>query len=253
MKRILALLLALLSFVFLFACQETELPATDEPSADAGENDEAEKTPSEPVKKCDHEYGTWKIVSYPTKEKWGENSRTCVKCGEAESMAVPYGSYSAGLKYVSNGDGTCSVERYGLCEDENVIIPPYNEIGEPVTNIREYAFYGCVNIKSVVLPETLTAIGPGGFYGCSGIVEIVIPEKVTFIGNSAFFRCSSLSAIYLPDTMEVIGYNCIGECFRLRRVYYAGPQEKWDEVTIHTGNELLLRNNVLVYDYSAEK
>ena len=50
------------------------------------------------------------------------------------------------------------------------------------------AFLECTNIKSVILPNTLTAIGTQAFWG-SSLVSISIPASVEEIRGSAFFGC----------------------------------------------------------------
>ena len=56
------------------------------------------------------------------------------------------------------------------------------------------AFLECTNIKSVILPNTLTAIGTQAFWG-SSLVSISIPASVEEIRGSAFFGCSSLKTV----------------------------------------------------------
>ncbi len=262
MKKILACLL-LLSFVFfLFACQGNEEFACqgneesqnpDNENSDVSQDGTQDENQDSDDSCKRHKFGNWEIVSYPTEEAWGLNKRRCVNCDKEEEIKIPYGRYSAGLVYVSNGDGTCSVERYGLCEDENIVIPPTNEIGEPVTNIREWAFYGCFDVKSITLPDSLVGIGPGAFYGCAKITSIKIPDGVAFIGNSAFYDCRLLSAVVMPKTIETIGYNAFDGCRRLGRVFYSGTKEDWAKVTIHTENDVLYRSGLLVYEYQEAK
>ena len=45
------------------------------------------------------------------------------------------------------------------------------------------------NIKSYVIPSSVTSIGDRAFYGCDSLSEIVIPSSVTSIGDSAFYNC----------------------------------------------------------------
>ena len=46
------------------------------------------------------------------------------------------------------------------------------------------------NIKSYVIPSSVTSIGDWAFSGCYSLSEIVIPSSVTSIGDSAFYNCS---------------------------------------------------------------
>ena len=68
------------------------------------------------------------------------------------------------------------------------------------------------NIKSYVIPSSVTSIGDYAFSCCDSLSEIVIPSSVTSIGDSAFSCCDSLSKIVIPSSVTSIGdsafYNC---------------------------------------------
>ena len=68
------------------------------------------------------------------------------------------------------------------------------------------------NIKSYVIPSSVTSIGDSAFSWCDSLSEIVIPSSVTSIGDSAFSCCYSLSEIVIPFSVTSIGdsafYNC---------------------------------------------
>ena len=55
-----------------------------------------------------------------------------------------------------------------------------------VTAIGEAVFYGCKNITSVTIPESVTSIGAQAFFDCDGLKSAIIPESVTTIGGDAF-------------------------------------------------------------------
>ena len=46
------------------------------------------------------------------------------------------------------------------------------------------------NIKSYVIPSSVTSIGDGAFFRCHSQSEIVIPSSVTSIGKGAFCHCN---------------------------------------------------------------
>ena len=111
------------------------------------------------------------------------------------------------------------------------------------------AFLKCTNIKSVTLPNTLTAIGTQAFCG-SSLVSISIPAGVKTIGNGTFnlctslqtvtfekgsqlkafenssgwggvFQsCTSLTTIEIPASVETIGYNAFFGCSSLKTVTF---------------------------------
>ena len=61
------------------------------------------------------------------------------------------------------------------------------------------------NIKSYVIPSSVTSIGDSAFLWCRSLSEIVIPSSVTSIGDCAFYGCFSLSEIVIPSSVTSIG------------------------------------------------
>jgi uncharacterized protein YjdB len=67
--------------------------------------------------------------------------------------------------------------------------------GNKVTEIHDYAFYGCTGLTEVTIPNSVTKIGDDAFYGCTGLTEVTIPNSVTKIGSYAFYDCTGLKGI----------------------------------------------------------
>lgn len=65
-------------------------------------------------------------------------------------------------------------------ELKSVIIP------QSVTSIGTYTFAMCQSLTDVVLSEGITSIGEGAFYNCTSLKHVTIPSSVTSIGNGAF-------------------------------------------------------------------
>ena len=109
-------------------------------------------------------------------------------------------------------------------------------IPNSVTYIGSYAFYGCakltsvhisdleswskinfrdeesnplyyahhlflkgVEIKDLVIPNSVTYIGNYAFYNCSSLTSVTIPNSVKSIGTKAFYGCSSLTSVHISD------------------------------------------------------
>lgn len=124
----------------------------------------------------------------------------------------------------------------------------------PVTSIGNYAFYGCSQLKSIMLPYGVKSIGIETFYDCTSLISVTIPDSVTSIdggafyhcpietatipalavkyiknselktvvitsgfsiGESAFSGCSKLTSITMPDTMTNIGECAFENCTSL--------------------------------------
>ena len=68
------------------------------------------------------------------------------------------------------------------------------------------------NIKSYVIPNSVTSIGDSAFWGCRSLSDIVIPSSITSIGDCAFWDCSSLSDIIIPSSVTSIGDSAFEGC-----------------------------------------
>ncbi len=71
-----------------------------------------------------------------------------------------------------------------------------------ITEISDNAFYECINVKSVKIPDGLETIGNAAFYGCSALEMVTIGANVKKIGANAFARCSSMKAIEVNRANE---------------------------------------------------
>ena len=89
-------------------------------------------------------------------------------------------------------------------------------IPDSVTNIGDYAFWGCKSLKSLVLPDGVTSIGDYAFDGCCSLRCVVISDGVTRIGNYAFWGCKSLKSLVIPDSVTHIGNGAFNACSSLK-------------------------------------
>ena len=126
----------------------------------------------------------------------------CSICGDKEP--------GTGIEYRLNSDEmSYSVASVGTCSDVDVIIPKIHE-GLPVTSIGDFAFEGCQNLKSVIIPDGVTSIGRLAFAWCSSLDSVEIPESVISIGDSAFWYCFKLKEISLSDDLMFFGEGVLG-------------------------------------------
>ncbi len=65
--------------------------------------------------------------------------------------------------------------------------------------IASYAFEGCIDMTSIMIPDSVTNIGSYAFYNCTGLVNISIGKGVTNIGEYAFYCCNSSSGIVVDE------------------------------------------------------
>ena len=117
--------------------------------------------------------------------------------------------YSGLLRYSSGADGRNLVYLNSIKRIE---------IGDGVTSIEIYAFYGCSALASITIPDSVTSIGNGAFYDCSALASITIPDSVTSIKSYAFYGCSALASITIPDSVTSIGNYAFYGCSALASI-----------------------------------
>ena len=71
-----------------------------------------------------------------------------------------------------------------------------------LTSIPEDAFRNCENLSSVVLPESVTVIGPAAFRDIDALKLITIPKNVEVIGMGIISGCSNLETIVVDPENE---------------------------------------------------
>ena len=74
------------------------------------------------------------------------------------------------------------------------------------------AFQENENLTKVTFAQGTTAIQDRIFFGCVALRTIIIPEGVTEIGAGAFAGCSALTELNLPSTLEVMGDRMLRGC-----------------------------------------
>lgn len=122
-----------------------------------------------------------------------------------------------------------------------------------VTSLADEAFWGCVNIVSITLPDGLTTIGDEAFFSCERLSEIIIPSHVGDIGNNAFYSCVALSYVKIPTSVTEINPYAFFGCTNLSKVVIysvegAKTKEAFD-TTYKALSAVLGSNNIYVLPY----
>lgn len=102
----------------------------------------------------------------------------------------------------------------------------------PVKFIAGGAFYKCEDITSIIIPQSIVAIGSltdyyGAFEECNSLTSVVIPEGVETIGKMAFYKCNNLTTLTIPNSVNHIGDRAFSLCISLNTVTMA------DNINIH--------------------
>ncbi len=87
-----------------------------------------------------------------------------------------------------------------------------------VVKIENSAFMDAEGITTIVLPDTVMAIGEDAFRNCNALTNINIPRGVKRIEKGTFYGCSSLGSIYLPEGTTYIGDKAFYNNSKLKNI-----------------------------------
>lgn len=79
-----------------------------------------------------------------------------------------------------------------------------------------------INLKSIVLPEGITAIGKGCFFDKKGIVRITLPASLREIRSNAFLNCFGLTEITFQSEDVTLDNKAFRGCCNLEKVHLDG-------------------------------
>ena len=130
---------------------------------------------------------------------------------------------------------------FGYPEDKSVLthllissgIDPINHfsyIPDNYASSSEYAF----DKINLVNNDKLQTIGQFAFYYCINLKAILLPECLEKICMYAFQHCSDLREVRLPSTLREIERCAFNDCENLTDISFMGTVEEWQtEVTVH--------------------
>ena len=165
-----------------------------------------------------------------------------------ETGAVPEGGTlptGSGLRFISNGDGTCVLAGIGSCRDACVIVPEYAPNGDRVTDVAAMALYQCTTVTMLQLPASVVDIGGLAFADCPNLVYISVSagnpnyrdvDGVLYTADESTLilyppkRTGSVARIRAVTTKieDMAFYSCV----YLTRISYSGTAEQWEAIRI---------------------
>ncbi|MBP3595452.1 MAG: leucine-rich repeat protein, partial [Lachnospiraceae bacterium] len=87
-------------------------------------------------------------------------------------------------------------------------------IPETVKEIGSYAFDDCATLIDITFSTTLEKIGSYSFRK-TGLTKVVIPDSVKEIGGGAFYQCADLKEAEIPENVKTFGWGVFYECSNL--------------------------------------
>ncbi len=92
------------------------------------------------------------------------------------------------------------------------------EISSGVTTLGEDAFYQCIGLTGITLPDGLEVMGESAFQYCSGLTSITIPYGVTLLDEYTFSDCTNLREVNLPNSLTTINNRAFQNCEKLTEI-----------------------------------
>ncbi len=170
---------------------------------------------------------------------------------KVEESTVTVKTYSEGLYFRSNGDGTCALAGMGSCTAACVLIPPQSPAGDTVTEILPYAFAGSI-VGSVEIPTTVTTLSAASFADCERLSYVRVAAGNTALTESdgVLYTADGTTLLYCPagrsareltlhTSLKRIAAGAFSECPALDVVHFAGSTAEWHNVIVGDENNAL--------------
>jgi len=97
-----------------------------------------------------------------------------------------------------------------------IVLPDYYNDGyngkKPVKIIPEMGFYSCLELTSLIMPDTIEIIGSDAFNHCESLQYIKLSKNLEKISDNLFAGCSILTNVVIPKTVTEIGAHAFKGC-----------------------------------------
>lgn len=171
------------------------------------------------------------------------------RCDSLKSITIPDSVINIGVAafekcnslksiYVDSKNNIYSNDDEGVLFDKNkktLVCYPAGKTSESysvsdgVVTIGVWAFSGCINIKSVILPNSVETIKEYSFANCDNLKKIEMSNNVTSIGECAFAECYNLCDLIIPDSVVALGSLAFEHCNSLISIKIPGSINSIDD------------------------
>ena len=135
----------------------------------------------------------------------------------AKTCCVGYTDGTTNKTAVTNGSSLT-----GTLTIPNTVTPPGSNDVYTVKEIGPYAFYNCIKLTSIVIPDGIEYIDTRAFYRCRKLESITLPQQLRTIGDEAFVDCESIESILIPENVSSIGRGILSGCAKLSSITVSG-------------------------------
>lgn len=130
--------------------------------------------------------------------------------------------YENGYKYTLSL-GKATIVSYVGTDSDPVVPSTLN--GKPVVRIEDGAFSNNKNLRSIILPDTITSMGISAFAQCENLLSVHYPEDLDRIPYRTFANCHSLIDINISSNVKAIENSAFAECKSLKYMYFPNVEE----------------------------
>ncbi len=109
---------------------------------------------------------------------------------------------------------------------EDNIFPIEVILPSSLTSVGPHAFSGCRNLERIEIPVSVRSIGESAFRGCSHLNNVTLPERLTQMGTSAFQSCSAITRMFVPEGVKTLPSLVFANCENLRVLEIPSSVEK---------------------------
>lgn len=204
MKKLIALILALVMMISLVACSNN---ATPDPTSDgndtSGDNEQTKPSGNEggndnPVVSKD--------ITLENLMKAPESPESDFECIDNENGGVTLLSYLGSSEIVVipetwNGKKITTISSFVFANDSPA---KAIRLSDSVTNLMMSSFALNKSLEIVVCGSGLTTVGEAAFQGCTNLHTVVLNDGLTTIVGLAFGGCTSLTALEIPESVTEI-------------------------------------------------
>ncbi|EJK58543.1 hypothetical protein THAOC_21323 [Thalassiosira oceanica] len=96
--------------------------------------------------------------------------------------------------------------------------------GTNLLTIGDNAFSGCLALRQVTIPTSVTKLDTYAFSDCGNLASVQFSEGLEIIGERAFNRCTELRSVTVPSSVTEVGYGAFTDCTNLTEVILLGGE-----------------------------
>ena len=153
----------------------------------------------------------------------------------------PWYSYRTQISSIKINEGVTNIGKYAF-----YLVGSYSKglsvsIASSVTEIKDYAFQSCQNMKSISIPGSVVNIGKEAFDECQKLKTVTLNNGLEKIGDNAFSYCRALESITIPKSVNKLGSLPFLYC------------EGLNSISVATGNEAYCSKNNCLIEKSSNK